>query len=83
MTRHASERAKDRGIPEIARWLLIEFGVRQRTGNGTESYSFDKKTWREVERFFGSWPLKRMEQLQRVYMVMSDHGNTVTVAFRD
>lgn len=80
---HARLRTKDRGIPEVARHLLFEFGVRRRSGAGADSYSFDKKSWREVERFFGAWPLKKMDQLKRTYMIVSDGGAVVTVAFRD
>jgi hypothetical protein len=47
------------------------------------SYSFDKRAWREIERFVGAWPLKKMEQLKRVYMVMSDEGAVITLAYRD
>lgn len=82
ITTHAHNRARSRGIPEVARHLLFEFGVRQRAGAGAESYSFDKKAWREVERFFGSWPLKKMDQLKRTYMIVADGGAVVTVAYR-
>ncbi len=83
MTRHAEQRAVDRGVPEIARWLLLEFTSPQRAGKGAVSYSFDKRAWRDVERFFGTWPLKKMDQLKRVYMVMSDDGTIITLAYRD
>lgn len=83
MSQHAAERASERGIPEIARWLLLEFGTCRPAGNGTDSYSFDKKAWREVERFFGPWPLKKMDQLKRAYMVVSDGGTAVTIAYRN
>ena len=83
LSQHAAERADQRSVPEVARWLLLEFGTRRRAGNGAESYFFDKKSWREVERFFGSWPLKKMDQLKRTYMVVSDAGAAITIAYRD
>ena len=83
MTRHAEQRAKDRSIPEIARWLLEEFGAPRSAGGGAVSYSFDKKGWRAVCRVFGSWQLKKMEQLRRVYMVVSSDGAVITLAYRD
>ena len=83
LTKHAEQRAVDRSIPEIARWLLLDFASPERAGKGAVSYSFDKKAWREVERFFGTWPLKKMDQLKRVYMVMSDDGAVITLAYRD
>ena len=83
MTKHAEQRAVDRSIPEVARRLLLDFASPQRAGKGAVSYSFDKKAWREVERFLGTWPLKKMDQLKRVYMVMSDDGAVITLAYRD
>ena len=83
LTAHAQLRAKDRGIPEIARHLLFEFGLRERAGGGAERYSFDRKSWREIQRFFGHWPLKRMDQLKRTYMIVTDGGAVVTVAYRE
>lgn len=83
LTDHAAQRADQRSIPEAARWLLMEFGTRRRAGNGAESYFFDKRSWREVERFFGPWPLKRMDQLKRTYMIVGDSGEVITVAYRD
>lgn len=83
LTTHADQRAKERSIPEIGRWLLLEFGTRRAAGGGAESISFDKRSWKEVERFCGVWPLKRMEQLRRLYMVLSADGVAITVAYRD
>lgn len=83
MSQHAADRARERGIPEIAWRLLEEFGVRRRAGRGADSYSFDKKAWRAVEGFFGSWPLKKMDQLKRTYMIVADDGAIITLAYRD
>jgi hypothetical protein len=83
MSQHAAERARDRSIPDIAQWLLAEFGTRRRAGRGADSYSFDKKSWKDVERLFGSWPLKKMDQLKRTYMVVADDGTVITLAYRD
>jgi hypothetical protein len=79
MTKHAERRAHDRSIPEVAMWLLREFGTMERR-KGADSYSFDKKSWRELERFLGPWQLVNMEKLKRVYMVVADNGAAVTVA---
>ena len=83
LTAHAEQRVLDRSVPEIGRWLLLEFGVRRRAGRGAESVSFDKKSWKEVERFCGVWPLKKMDQLRRLYAVVSDDGAAVTFAYSD
>lgn len=83
MTRHAEQRALDRSIPNIARHLLLNFGSCKPAGKGAVRYSFDKQTWRDMEREFGTWPLKKMEQLRRVYMIVGDDGSVVTLAYRD
>lgn len=83
LTAHAEQRVQERSIPEIGRWLLLEFGVRRRAGRGAESISFDKRSWREVERFCGVWPVKKMDQLKRLYAVISDDGTAVTFAYND
>lgn len=83
MTKHAERRMLDRSIPNIARHLLLNFGSCKPAGKGAVRYSFDNATWRDIEREFGTWPLKKMEQLRRVYMVMGDDGSVITLAYRD
>lgn len=83
MTRHAEQRSLDRSIPNIARHLLLNFGSCKPAGKSEVRYSFDKQSWRDVEREFGTWPLKKMEQLRRVYMVVGDDGSVITLAYRD
>ncbi len=84
LTRHAEKRSVDRNLPEIARWLLLEFGneAPDRKQQGCTSFSFDKRAWRELERFFGAWRLKEMSQLRNAYMVVSAEGEIVTLAYR-
>ncbi|SDM57076.1 hypothetical protein [Maricaulis salignorans] len=82
LTEHAERRSIDRNIPEVARWLLLEFGRRSPAKSGCVSYAFDKKAWKEVERFFGRWRMKEMTQLKNAYLVQSAEGAIVTVAYR-
>ncbi len=83
MTHHAERRSVDRNIPEIARWLLLDYGRRQPAGGGSTRYDFDKRSWKEVERFFGRWRLKEMTQLRNSYLIQSQDGAIITVAYRD
>jgi hypothetical protein len=78
---HAEKRARQRCVPEIALILLDQFGAREPAGSGAERVYFDKKAWKKVERAFGSWPLKKMEQLRRVYTIVAD-GTIVTIAYQ-
>lgn len=83
LTSHAERRCIDRNIPEIARWLLLEFGRRRPANHGCTSYSFDKKAWKELERFFGRWRMKEMSQLKNAYLVEGQDGSIITVAYRN
>lgn len=82
MSKHACLRARERGIPEIANFLLLTYECSEPAGLGATSYSFDKKAWRKIERLFGHWPLKKMEQLKRTYIVVADDGAAITVAYK-
>ncbi len=82
MTRHAEKRSAERCIPKVAQWLLTAYGQTEKAGGGAVRYSFDKRAWREVETFFGPWPLKKMDQLRKAYMVVSDTGSLITIGYR-
>lgn len=82
LSRHAELRCQQRGIPEIGLELVQRFGVCQPAGKGAVSYSFDKAAWRRVEAYVGSWPLKTMDRLKRLYVVVSDTGSVVTAAYK-
>ncbi len=83
LSAHAERRTLDRSIPEIGHLLLREFGTRRSAGGGTERIDWDKRSWKEVERVCGVWPLKKMDQLRRLYMIVGANGVAVTVAYRD
>jgi hypothetical protein len=81
-TQHLEKRMQQRSIPEIGIYLVTVFGVQRRAGNGAISYSFDKKGWRKVEAFLGTWELKAMHQLKKLYVVQGDDGALITAAYR-
>lgn len=83
ISQHAEKRAQQRAIPEVARWLLLEFANPRADTYGCEVYEFDKRSWREVERFFGPWALTKMGQLRKVYLVLNAQGDIVTLAYRN
>ena len=82
LTAHAERRTLDRSVSEIGHLLLREFGARRSAGRGTESLFWDKRSWKEVERICGVWPLKKMDQLRRLYMIVDGDGTAVTIAYR-
>lgn len=81
-TRHAQRRCKDRGIPNIGIELVQQFGVSRPAGGGAQSFSFDKSGWKRLESYVGHWQLKAMDKLKRLYVVVSESGDIITVAFR-
>lgn len=83
MTRHAKQRSLDRSIPNITRHLLLSFGSCKPAAKSEVRYSFDKQSWKDLEREFGTWPLKKMEQLRRVYMIVGDDGSVITLTYKD
>ncbi len=83
LTAHAKRRTLERSIPEIGHLLLREYGARRPAGGGAELISWDKRSWKDVERVCGVWPLKKMDQLRRLYMVLSSDGSAITVAYKD
>lgn len=81
-SQHAAVRCQQRAIPEVGIELVQRFGACRPAGGGTLSYSFDKAAWRKVEAYLGPWPLKTMDRLRRLYVVVADTGAVVTAAYR-
>ena len=78
---HSDKRHQQRGIPEVAIHLLQLFGKQKPAGGKRVRKFFDKRAWKDVEGFLGHWPLKKMEQLRKCYLIESEDGVLVTVAF--
>lgn len=83
LSAHAELRSQQRSIPEIGIWLLRDFGRREHAGDGSSKYSFDKKAWKEVERFMGSWHISKMDQLRKAYIIVSSEDRVITAAYRE
>lgn len=79
---HAAQRCQQRAIPEVGIELVQRFGVSRPAGDGALSYSFDKAAWRKVQAYLGPWPLKTMDRLKRLYIIVADTGTIVTAAYR-
>lgn len=60
MTKHAAVRQQQRGIPPLVVDLLLDFGARVPSGNGTSLLFFDKSAKRRLESYAG--PLARVFQ---------------------
>ena len=82
LTKHAQVRSQQRSIPEIGIWLLRDFGRREYARSGCWKCFFDKKAWREVERFMGTWKLSKMDQLRKAYIIVDREDSVITAAYR-
>ena len=82
LTRHASTRCQQRGIPPlIVKWLL-EYGTRSKGHHGTETCYFDKRARKRIEKACGRQIVRRLDDLLDAYLVVAE-DEIVTVGHRD
>ena len=80
-TRHAKVRSQQRGIPPIAIDLLLQFGSRERTGDGCSKVFLDKRDRRRLLAYAG--PLNRqLETFMDIYLVVGPDEEVITAAHR-
>lgn len=80
-TQHAQTRAQQRGIPPIVIDLVLQFGSRERAGDGCSKVFLDKRDRRRLEAYAG--PLNRqLEPFMDIYLVVSPHDQVITAAHR-
>ena len=76
-SQHAKVRSQQRCIPDAIRDLLIDFGKTTPAGSSSERFTFDKKSWRSVQRYLGA-QAKHFEKYRNVYVILSSDGTVVT-----
>lgn len=82
-TRHATLRARERGIPPLIDQWLDEFGEEQYDGHGAIIRFFSRRSIRRLERCFGSVPVRALARYRDAYKVLgSSDGCTITVGHR-
>lgn len=77
LTQHASIRSQQRGISPLVVDLLIRFGARKRSGDGTETCYFNRHARKQLTSYVGGVIGKLSEELD-AYIVIS--GETVVTA---
>lgn len=83
MTRHARERAQQRGIPRLMIDLLQRFGSRAYDHRGCVIRYLDKVARRAVEKYIGSQAYRRLHEYHDAYLVEAiDTGAIVTCGYR-
>ncbi len=81
MSKHASVRSQQRGIPPMLVDLLFEFGASEKAHDGASKLYFDKSASRRLQAYAG--PLSSLlEQHLDVYVVVADDATVITVAHR-
>jgi hypothetical protein len=80
VSKHASHRLQQRGIPNFIIELLHQFGSSMRS-HGADRLFFDKAATKRLTHHFGGMRgLKLIERWLDVYAVLADDGTLVTVA---
>ena len=82
MTRHATARAQQRGLPPLIVDWLETYGARARDRGGAEIVYFDKASRRNLEREVGSQVVERLRSLLDAYLVQGDDGTVITLGWR-
>lgn len=82
VTRHATIRAQQRGLPPLVLQWLEDYGTEQYDGHGGIVRYFDKKARRALELAVGRTPVRRMYEWLDAYAVVTHDGTTVTAGHR-
>jgi hypothetical protein len=81
LTKHASVRQQQRGIPPIVIDLLLDYGTVKRAGKNTTTHYFDKASRRRVLAYAGRLSTLFEEYLD-YYAIVGNDGSIITVAPR-
>ena len=76
-SRHAIERAQQRGVPPLITTWLLAYGEAVFDGHGGVVRYFTRASVRAMERELGTVPLKRLSEYLRCYLVQSSGDGTV------
>ena len=82
MTRHASTRAQQRGLPPLIVNWLDTYGARAQDRDGAAILYFDKQSRRNLEKDVGSQVVDRLRPFLDAYLVMADDGTVITLGWR-
>lgn len=82
-TKHAQDRAQQRGIPPFIDQMLDLYGREQYDGHGGVILFLDKVSIRCMERDMGREPVRRFAEWHNAYKVKSStDGHTITIGHR-
>ena len=82
-SKHAIQRAQQRGVPPLIQIWLLDYGKETFDGSGSVTRYFDRESIRRMEREIGATPIKRLSEYLRCYLVQSStDGAIITVGKR-
>lgn len=76
-THHSQIRAQQRGVPPIIVDLLMQFGAREPSGDGTQTVYFDKQARKRLQSYSGGLMRKLSDELDAYAIVAGDRVVTV------
>ena len=83
LTKHATERMQQRGIPPLIMSACINYGNLQHAGRGAIIYYLDKRAKRRLEREWGRSVTRRLSKfLDGTYVVVGSDGAIITTGKR-
>ena len=80
-SQHAASRIQQRGICQLVIDLLIQFGAREPSGDGTTKFYFDKPARKKLAAYAGSLAGLLQEHID-IYAVVAADDRLVTVGHR-
>ena len=82
LTKHATNRQQQRGIPPLIMDWLTSFGTTSHDHHGAEILFFDKRSRKALAKAVGEEVVSRLSDLLDTYAVVSDGGAIITVGHR-
>lgn len=82
LTKHATSRQQQRGIPPLIMEWLTSYGTTSHDHHGAEILYFDKRSRKALAKAVGEEILSRLSGLLDTYAVVSDDGAIITVGHR-
>lgn len=82
VSRHATVRSQQRGIPQLIVDWLITYGAVANDGRGAVTHYFDHHARRRLAQVVGGRVVTLLGSLMDAYLVMSHDGTIITVGHR-
>lgn len=82
LSQHAATRCQQRGINPHTVDLILAFGERRRTRDGAISVFLTRQRIEDLKRRLPKAEVAQMEKQRGVYLVVTESGDVITVAWR-